>query len=246
MIEILLILSFLFLIFVFFYKQYVEDYTLLQINYMQLDKLNGLLLDKLPIIIDDVPISPAVYPSALQQLPRFANAMLGSCNLNEYLESQDCALRVSHEFEIYLASETGFHSYMENTWKPYLYTNPTCQYISKFNSRIIFGTKPLTKLSAVYTLYMPIKGSYICSIINPMYESSLPDEWNTTTDIEALKARGGEKQIQYIDVKLKPMHMLLLPSHWYILSKESSKNSYMGLLEYHEPISLLNSYMENR
>jgi hypothetical protein len=244
MIEIFIILSFLFLIFVFFYKQYVEDYTLLQINYMQLDKLNALLLDKLPIIIENIPIPPSVHPNSLVQVPRFANALLGSCNLNDYLDSQDCNLRVSSEFEIYLANETGFHSYMENAWKPYLYTNPTCQYISKFASRIIFGSKPLTKLPAVYTLYMPIKGSYICSIVNPMYESSLPNDWSRCTDIDKLKAPVGQKQIQYIDIKLRPMHLLLLPAHWYILANETSKASYMAILEYHEPISLLNSYIE--
>jgi len=246
MIEILIIMSFIFLIFVFFYKQYAEDYTLLQLNYMQLDKLNGLLVDKLPIVVEDVPISPLVYPTALQQLPRFANARLGSCTLHEYIESKDCTLSLSSEFENYLANETGFHSYMEQLWKPYLYTNITCEYISKFNSTIIFGTKSLRKLSAIYTMYMPIKGSYICSIVNPMYESSLPDKWSKSTNIEDLKAKAGEKQIQYIDVILNPTHMLLLPAHWYVLCKESSKNSYMGLLEYHEPISLLNSYMEKR
>ena len=232
MIEILLVLSFLFLIYVFFYKQTVNQYSINQIQFEKMSVLNELLYDKLPIIIKDVPLCSSVSPSILLSNQRFSKF------LTEFLEKRDPFLPNNIEFQSYFANETGFHVYGERLWKQHFYTTPFSEYICSIKSKLFFQSLPLNITNAIFTIFVPIEGKYVISLINKEYEKFLPYNYKQLESIES------NSEIQYIDVVLKPGNVLILPAHWYYLIREQEPYSYFGLHEYHEPISLLMNYLE--
>jgi hypothetical protein len=235
MIEILLILSFLFLIYAFFYKQVNKQYSINQIPFEKMEKLNELLYDRLPIIIKDVPLCSSVTPIILLDNPRFSKF------LGEFLEKRDPFLPNNKEFQSYFANESGFHVFGERMWKQYLYTTPVSEYVSSMKSSLFFQNTPLSITTAIFTLFIPINGTFVISLINKEYEKSLPSDYKALTTIESIVS---ENQIQYIDIILKVGNVLLLPAHWYYLIKEKEPYSYYGVHEYHEPISILMNYLE--
>ena len=236
MIEILFLLSFVFLIYAFFYKQYVNEYSINQIDFLSLYKLQELLSEKYLIIVKNVPIPACVTSNNLLKTQRFSSL------LGNYLEKKDKQIHVPNELQTYLANETGFQVYGEHTWKEKLYWNQMSEYIITFKSKLLFGNKNLTVSRASYTLIIPIEGTYICSLINPEYQKSLPTYWKDINTIDSLITIN--KQIQYIDVILRPGSVLIIPTHWYYLMNETKEYGYFGIHEYHEPISLLNEYLE--
>ena len=40
--------------------------------------------------------------------------------------------------------------------------------------------------------------------------------------------------------------MLILPPHWYFIMKAEDPGAYYTCIEYHEPVSALNSYLEKK
>uniref|UniRef100_A0A6C0D7W6 Cupin-like domain-containing protein n=1 Tax=viral metagenome TaxID=1070528 RepID=A0A6C0D7W6_9ZZZZ len=237
MIEIILVFTFIFLIYVFFYKQYSQEYSLNQIEFIRLDKLNELIYEKNPIIVSHCPQIPCVAPSTLMKTPRFKTI------LGDYLEKKSNVLPNSDSFETFLANESGFHAFCNIIWFNKFHTHILSEYISSLKSKICFGSKYMNKTSALYTLIIPVDGKYTCSLINPQYEKSL-NNYKQYNNVEEIVIHNS--QIQYIDVILKPGSILILPAHWYYIMNESETYSYYGILEYHEPISVLNNYLENR
>ena len=194
----------LFFIYVFFYKQTISEYTILQLDYSQIQKLNETLLEKSPVIIKNVEIPHCIQKSSLLNVQRFANIFVGSCKLNEYLEQNKCLLQISKELEKFIANETGFQSYMNHNWLEKLHTNPASPYISSIESNICFGSHQLQKTSAIYSLITPVESKYTVSLINPNYVSSLPEDWKTVQHLENTK-------LQFIDVIVRPGTLLIIP-----------------------------------
>jgi hypothetical protein len=235
--EIFLIISLFFLIYIFFYKQYSHEYSLNQLEFENLDKLNELLYEKNPIVIRGAPPIPCVVPQTLVKTPRFSKILI------DYLEKRDTTLPNSKQFEIFLADETGFHAFGMHAWYPRFHSSIVSEYITSLKSKLCFGSKMLQKTSALYNVIIPITGKYICSIMNSEYEKSLPQSWKNIASIDGIMSQ--DKQIQYIDVILKPGSILVLPAHWYYIMKEESPYSYYGILEYHEPLTLFYDYLDN-
>jgi len=236
MIELLLISSLIFLIYVFFYKQHSTEYSLNQLEFSSMNKLNELLYEKNPIIIRGTPPIPCVESQTLLKTPRFSKILV------DYLEKRDSTLPTSEQFERFLADETGFHAFGIHAWYPRFHSTIISEYITSLKSQLCFGSKFLQKTNALYNVIIPIEGKYICSIMNSEYEKSLPSSWRSIGSFDGIMSHN--KQIQYLDVILKPGSILLLPAHWYYIMKQESSYSYYGILEYHEPVSLLNEYLE--
>lgn len=237
MLEIFLLISLVFLIYAFFYKQSTKEYLLNQIDFEKMDKLYELLSEKNPIILKNAPPIPCVLPQTLLKTPRFSKI------LADYLEKRDSTLPHSDQFETFLANETGFQTFGEHAWFSRFHTTPISEYISSIKSRLSFGSKNLQRTYAFHNVIIPISGKYICSLVNSEYEKSLPKNWMSYTTIESIVS---EKGINYIDIILKPGSILILPAHWYYIMKEEEPFSYYGVFEYHEPISSLSELLEKR
>ena len=235
MIEIVLIISFLFLIYAFFYKQTTNEYTITQITFVNIGKLQELLYDKIPVVVKDAPVPQCVQPNTLLATPRFSTI------LGNYLRRTDLTIPNSSEFETYIANETGFQVFNEHYWHSYFHTNFTSQYISSIKSKICFGSRPLVATTAIYTILMPVVGNYTCSLINNEFTKELPQPSDTVTSIEQVN-----KSIQYIDVILKPNTILIIPPHWHYIMNQKESYSYYGIIEYHEPISVLMNYLSKK
>ena len=238
MILFLIICSILFFIYVFFYKQSISDYTILQLDHSQIEKISETLLEKSAVIIKNVEIPHCIQKKSLLSVQRFADIFVGSCKLSEYLDKNNCILQISKELETFIANETGFQSYMNHNWLEKLHTHPLSSYISSVESRVCFGSHQLQKTLAIYTLIMPIESKYTISLINPNYVSSLPQDWRTIQDLE------NSSKLKFIDVIVRPGTLLIIPPHWYYLMKAEENGGYYSFIEYHEPVSLLNRYLE--
>jgi hypothetical protein len=239
MILFLIICSILFFIYVFFYKQSISDYTILQLDYSQIQKISETLLEKSPVIIKNIEIPHCIQKRSLLNVQRFADIFVGSCKLSEYLNKNKCILQISKELETFIANETGFQSYINSNWLEKLHTHPLSSYISSIESKLCFGSHQLQKTSAIYTLIMPIEPKYTISIINPNYISSLPEDWRTIQDLES-------SNLKFIDVIVRPDTLLILPPHWFYLMKAEENGGYYSFIEYHEPVSSLNRYLEKK
>lgn len=235
MIEIILFFTILFLIYAFFYRNYVSDYSINQIEFTKLDKLKELLNEKLPIVVHGCPQIPCVSPSTLMKTPRF------EVLLKDYLNKEANTLPDLEQFDTFIASESGFNAFGSVIWLKQFHTNILSEYISSLKSKVCFGSKTMKKTVAIYNVLIPIEGSYTCSIINPQFESELTNYKHISSPDELISHK---TQIQYIDIKLKCGSILIIPSHWYYIMNQSEPYSYFGLLEYHEPISLLSEYLE--
>jgi len=236
MIEILLLIAFMFLIYAFFYKQTVNEYSINQIDFSKLDKLEELLYDKLPIVIREFPVPQCVSKEGILSNRQLVNI------LGNYLEKQDPNLPKTKDFESYMASEVGFHVYGEHVLFPRFHTNITSEFITTFKTRLCFGSKNLQYVNAIYTVIMVINGNYTCSLINNEYFKGIHEGWKTCARPEEIK--NSRTQIQYMDIILKPNTVLVLPAHWLYLMKEEVPYSYYAQFEYHEPISLLMDLLE--
>lgn len=233
MIEIILILSFLFLIYVFFYKQTTNEYSINQIEYTNIHKLNDLLYDKLPIVVRSIVPPQSLQPHVLLNTPRF-QAVLGN-----YLNEIANTLPSSKEFSNYIANESGFQVYVEHFFSPLFKSSTISNYVGYLQSAINFGSKTLQTTTSIQTVILPIKGNYTCTLINNEFTKYIPQEpINTIEQVH--------KNIQYIDIKLKPNTCLILPPHWHYIMNEDVPYSYFGIIEYHEPISLLMNYLDKK
>lgn len=217
MIELFILLSLIFLIYAFFYKQFSEEYSINQIDFYSQQPLNDLLSEKNPLVISNCVVPPCVLPTSLLKIQRF-QPILGN-----YLEKKDPNLYIPIELQTVLANETGFQVYGEHVWKERLYANALSEYCITFRSKLIFSATDYIKTKAIYTLIMPVNGTYTCSIVNPKYELH---------------------EAQYIDVILRPSKVLCIPAHWQYSMTPNEPYSYYGIYEYHEPISLLAEYLE--
>ena len=235
----------LFFMYVFFYKQTISDYTILQLNYSQIHKLSESLLEKSLVIVKNVEVPHCIQKTSLLNVQRFANIYLGSCTLSDYLDKNQknqCLLQISKDLELFLANETGFQSYVNHNWIERLHTHPLSSYISSIESKVCFGSHQLQKTSAIYTLIMPVESTYTVSLINPNYLTSLPENWTRIQELETIK----DSKFQFIDVILRANTLLILPPHWYYLMKAQDNGAYYTFIEYNEPVSLFNKYLENK
>lgn len=238
MLQIVLLLSLVFLIYAFFYKQCSKEYLFNQIEFDKLDKLHELLPEKNPIVVKNLPPIPCVLPSVLLKTPRFMKI------LGDYLEKREINLPLSDEFEVFMANETGFQTFGIHAWFNRFHSNPISEYISSIKSRLCFGSKNLQRTFALYNVIIPISGRYICSLMNSEYESGLPNDWKNYSSFESIVST--KKPVNFIDIILKPGNLLIIPSHWYYIMKQEEPYSYYGIFEYHEPISVLSEYLESK
>ena len=247
MLEIALFCAIFFLVLVFFYKQKAEGLNILQIESEKLNTFHELLSEKYPIVIRGLGEPKFLTPEILKSTPRLHGFQLGpNLYLGDILKSPSSLptkLHVPEEARKRLATEVGLHVWGEHTWLPH-YTGENPSWFLTLETQVNVGSIGLTKASAYSTLLYPTSGTFVCSLLVDTAEKFLPKTWQgrfldelTISDTPLLK------EIQFIDIILRPGHVLHIPPHWLYSCKvkDTSVLPLFGILEFHHPISRLAS-----
>ncbi len=245
MLEIALFIAIFFLVLVFFYKQKAEGFNILQIETTNLSSFPELLTEKYPIVIRGLGEPKFLTPDLLKNTPRLHGFQLGpKLFLGDVLRDSTklpATVPLSTEQRRSLASEVGLHVWAEHTWLPH-YSGENASWFLSMDTQVSIGSIGLSKTSAYSTLLYPTSGTFTCSLMTDSAEKFLPKQWQgrfldelTLADTPLLK------EIQFIDIILRPGHMLHIPPHWIYCCKVKEKTMVplVGLLEVHHPISRL-------
>jgi hypothetical protein len=244
MIEIGILLGIVFLVFVFFYKQKAQEFRISQIEHTQLQTLPDLFTELNPIVIRGLPPSTFLTPDTIKKNSRIQNFPVGSDGLTieKWLTSESIQLSIQPaELRTTLASELGIPMWAQHTWFEPLTAETIYSFAMNLEAEAWLTNMGMTKTLAATTLLYPTNGEYICSLMLdtstqylPRWEGRFLDEY-TAADTPLLN------KVQFIDIKLRPGHALLIPPHWIISMKATGNVSkpMFAFIELHHPLSRL-------
>lgn len=251
MLEIALFISIFFLVLVFFYKQKADGFNILQIESDKLSTFHELLSEKYPIVVRGLGEPKFLTPEILKSTPRLHGFQLApQLYLGDLLKDPKklpLHLQLSEDMKRTLASEVGLHVWAEHSWLPH-YSGENPAWFLSLDTKVNVGSIGMTKASAYSTVIYPTSGKFICSLMSDSAEKFLPKRWQgrylselTISDTPLLK------EIQFVDIVLRPGHMLHIPAHWIFCCKAEPDTALplCGILEVHHPISKLASSLEN-
>ena len=250
MIEILFILALLFAVFILFYRQAIEQYTVLQIEATQLADLPKLLSERAPVVVRECGLPKVFTADALKSNPRLLSYPLGQQQtLGQYLKSEapPRTVKMPKKASLVLASESGLQVWAEHTWFPRFFTQPLWEAIHSLTVEAHLGEKGLRKTTALTTLIYPTTSALEVTLCTETQQQYLPKTWRgrfpETFTIQDTPLVG---EIKYITVKLRPGNVLCLPTHWFvsIRAADPTKPTLWAWMELHNPISLMASKME--
>ena len=239
----------------FFYNQANYEFNINQIRWSQKDKLAGLLDEKAPIVLQDVP-SVAFWTSQditmrpiYNTVPVFADQ-----TLSEWLVTADvdAACPWTTEHAQLLAQGAGLDIWTERTLHPLVLTVPLSNLWYRATGACWMGSKGLHPLRAKWTAIFVTEGAIQVSIVPGNLKKSLPPNWiDGTVHPNKLTIYDTPflSDLKFFDIVLRPGHCLFLPTHWLISwsSLETSKTIPMiCTVEYHSPVSKMAQELAKR
>lgn len=242
MIEIIFVFVFLFVVLVFFYKQTASEFHILQIEQDKLDTLPDLITERNPIVIRGLGEPKLLTPEILK-----ANARLSGA-VDSYLKpsTPSSPRDTPADLRTFLAAESGLQVWAEHMWFPKLTEEIWYSFCLTMDAEAYVSSFGLRKTVADYTLYYPTSGEFVCSVMMNSALKFLPSTWEgrfmsdlTPADCPLLH------EVQYIDILLRPGHMLILPPHWIVTLKAKDETiPICGVIEIHTPLSKLAKALE--
>lgn len=245
-VEIVIILGVLFFIAVLFYKQGNEQFEILQTEAERLQELPTLYADKAPIVVSDFKLPALGTQEELQKRPHILQMSVApSLSLKALLGSEGSlkAYTFKKPTAEFLAKETGLDVWFAHHLYTSLLPSPYTQWLYSYNTSLWPHHRGLFKTTAFQTLIMPTQGISRVSLLLQKALPYLPKRWQgrsfhslTPQDTPLLN------QIQFIEIKLRPGNLLLLPAHLIAditTSDDSDKISWNFIAEIHHPISKL-------
>jgi hypothetical protein len=248
MLEILFIITLIFLISVVFYKQRRDSMEILQAEESQIDKLSELLEEEQPLIIRGISPPKGLTKEALSKIPRLSTFSVGGQPLEDVLStpailsSANGAPSLSKERREILANELSIKIWADHLWLPRFSSTTWLGWaVGCIYTEAVLGGIGMFKTTAKYTALMPTEGTYHISILSRESERFLPTNWkykypgSLTLNDTPLVA-----DLKYTDIILRPGTLICLPPH-ITVSMEPKENDFaaMAIVEYHEPITLL-------
>jgi hypothetical protein len=245
MLELILIFFIIFLILIFFYKQAVCEFRINQIEWTQKETLQGLLSEKIPIVLRSIPSATFWTHDDVLSRPCFKNIpIFQETTLPEWIETsnntQICPWKYTQAEQIASASAINVWA---NKWiNPYV-INPLMKLWMFPKYHCWAGNVGLRKTFATWTCLFPVDGELLVTIMPENIESSLPANWVGCfpSDLTA-KDTPFISDLKFIDIILRPGNCLFMPSHWFVSwtsTPESNKLPMACTISYHTPISYL-------
>ena len=245
--ESIIILGVLFFIAVLFYKQGNEQFEILQIEAERLQELPTLYSDKAPIVVSDFMLPALGTQAELQKRPHILQMSVApSLSLKALLGSEGSlkAYTFKKATAEFLAKETGLNVWFEHHLYTSLLPSPYTQWLYSYNTSLWPHHRGLFKTTAFQTVIMPTQGTTRVSLLLQKALPYLPKRWEgrpfgglTPQDTPLLN------QIQFIEVKLRPGNLLLLPAHLIVdIASDPASDEAIAwnfVAEIHHPISKL-------
>jgi hypothetical protein len=245
--EILFISLVFFAVLIVFYRQAIEQYNILQIENTQVSEIPKLLNERTPLVIREIGQPKLFTPESLKTNARLKKFPLGNeATLGSYIDNPSSKITLTKKASILLAKESGLSVWGEHTWYPKLFSYPFLQHIHSFSAEAQVGEQGLRKTTGIATLLYPTSGSLEITLLTEQQEKYLPQGWRGKyPEMFTIQDTPLVGEIKYITIKLRPGHMLAIPTHWfYSIRGEKNKPSLWCRFTLHNPVSLLASSME--
>jgi len=238
--ESLLVLGVLAVILIFFYRQAVEEFRILQTD--SLEKAMPLLTERSPIVVLPAPQpTPLWTHQDIQQRPTLGSRMLNSFShvtLIQALKLETYPLLPALAEDI--ATQVGLPIWIKQTLLPIFRDSSWWTPILTNRTEVMIGAQGLRQTYAYCTALFATDGALAVSLLNESSNAYLPTIWKgkrlrqMTRDDAPLLG-----QIQYVDVIVRPGSMLLLPPHWKVCweTHEKGPSALAVWTEFHHSVS---------
>jgi len=241
MIEYILILAFVFFVAIFFYKQALEDFDILQIESNQLDKLPTLLTEQSFVVVRSLPPVQLWSPQTVKEIPRIHTAPYGPHQLIEIASGAALGLPLYYpKSSETLADYTRIKTWTETTWLPKVLDSDWKRFLFSIRTEVSIGDKGLRKTTAYSTLVLPTQGDLVLSVMPESSETYLPKVWKGKAFQNIKRAEApliGE--IKFVDIKVRQGSAVFIPPHWIVSVKSGSDQPWFLWAEFHHPLSRL-------
>ncbi len=251
MLEIILIISVIFLILTFFYKQAVCEFRINQIEWNQKDKIQSLLHEKIPLVIRGIPSSTFwTYDDisarhCYKDIPVFQETTLSDW-VNTIDSSTICPW--GYPQGKIIGKKSGLEIWSQK-WINSIIINPVLKWWLRPEYHCWAGNIGLRKTYATWNCIFPTDGEIIVTIMPENSESALPANWlGCFPSMLSNKDTPFINDLKYIDIILRPGNCLFMPAHWFWswTSHNSEKASMACTISYHTPISSFAFSMVNK
>lgn len=260
--ETIIIFGVIYIIIWLFYKDSVAEFRINQVEWLKRGNVTALLSEKVPIVVRGVPklsvwthddvINRDIYHS----VPIFRNKLISDW-IEEVrgLDNLECPWDMPHAR--LLGERSAFQTWndrwlsewiIQSHWKWFWRTFPSCW----------TGARPMFRTVAPWTVIVPTAGEMMISIFpSKEFDYALPANWRELwiPHINSFDTPfAGE--LKFMDICLRPGHILLLPAHWYASWEESelddTERRELGLeiplmaavMEYHTLFSVIEDWKE--
>lgn len=261
LLEFIIILSFLFAVFVWFYKQRRSELELLQVEFSQAaTSLRDLAQEKQPIVIRGVPPNPVLTTDRLAEISRLDTFPLNpgqtSATLGTY-KTQPAAVNpdaqragqpiLTDDAGSVLADELAIPLWVNRSLGDALLDLGSLPFLISTDTRVLLGGAGLQRATGSYVCIVPTQGTYNISVVSASSETFLPKAWEhrypqsfTINDTPMV----GE--IKYVEVIVRPGTMLCVPAQtlFAVQPKEFGPFHAALIIEVHSPVSRLAKLLE--
>lgn len=243
MLEIFLIFSVILLVLTFFYKQAVCEFRINQINWDQREKINGLITEKVPLVIRKIPSATFWTHQDVSVRPCYNSIpIFREMSLAQWLKNTNSATVCPwNYFEAEAVANKSGISVWSERWLNPLLINPFIKFWTKAKYYCWSGNVGLRKTFAPWTCLFPVDGEIIVSILPENSQPFLPGNWVGTFPSQlTIRDTPFIGDLKFIDIILRPGNCLLMPAHWFwswSSSSDANKSAMACTIAYHTPIS---------
>ena len=238
MIEVFLIIAFIFLVAVFFYKQALEEFDVLQIESNQLDQMPKLLAEKSFLVVRSLPRVQLWCPNVVKEMPRIQGAPYGKSTLAEVAQTGQVPTNYPAIGEN-LAEQTGIKTWIETNWLPRIHDSEWLKWMYSSRAEVAVGPKGLRKSLAYATMILPTEGDLLVSVMPESSETYLPKAWSGKP-FQTLKRADAPLigEVKFLDIKVRQGSALFIPPHWIVnIQQEGDTVPWFIWAEFHHPLS---------
>lgn len=244
MIEALIIIILLLAISIFFFKQAVTEFQILQTD--SFEKVPPLLSEKCPVVVHPFLQSGLYTPHNIRQIPKLAALPLGKKKFLQYLDEspqQPSNFHIDDSTSQLIASLSGLDTWCNHTFPQYLKSKSILSHLYRYETYAYIGSQGLRPTYGSCTILFPTYGTIHVSLLTEASDPFLPHDYKgkQVSSFDKNNTPLLEK-IQYIDVIIRQGDALVIPPHWKVCYSDDHANkspSCSVWVEVHHPISTL-------